>query len=440
MSFETAALGLTVLILPGTYASAESGYIAGIDIGAEYEARVRAGIEHNRKSSARIEVVDAKNRKVVGAKVSVKQKSHDFLFGCAFPLWHEPPKRLGKDGWDNWNRYFTRLFNYTTSENSLKWGPIEPQEGVFRLEPVDFMISWCRERNIKIKGHNLIWGLPKHGFPEWLEKYSPEEIAVRARDHIRTLMSRCREDIRIWDVVNEPIHLHWFEEQWSPDHVLDSYKWARECDPDAVLVINEYAGFRGDADKFVPFVKNLLRKGAPIDAIGEQAHDPPYWYSPKEIFDTLDKMASTGLPIHLTELTYPSNGAEITGGFVKGKWDEEKQAEFYHYFVTLCFSHPKVEAITLWAMWDGSSWLKNGGIIREDWTPKPAYYALDDLINNKWKTNFESYTDTNGEVRFRGFHGDYEVTVTTASGKTMKMTMHVAKDSNNVLRIEMPRY
>lgn len=440
MSFETAALGLTVLILLSTYASAESGYIAGIDIGAEYEARVRAGIEHNRKSSARIEVVDAKNRKVVGAKVSVKQTSHDFLFGCAFPLWHEPPKRLGKDGWDNWNRYFTRLFNYTTSENSLKWGPIEPQEGVFRWEPVDFMISWCRERNIKIKGHNLIWGLPKHGFPEWLEKYSPEEIAVRARDHIRTLMSRCREDIRIWDVVNEPIHLYWFEEHWSPDYVLDSYKWARECDPDAVLVINEYAGFRGDADKFVPFVKNLLRKGAPIDAIGEQAHDPPYWYSPKEIFDTLDKMASTGLPIHLTELTYPSNGAEITGGFVKGKWDEEKQAEFYRYFVTLCFSHPKVEAITLWAMWDGSSWLKNGGIIREDWTPKPAYYALDDLINNKWKTNFESYTDTNGEVRFRGFYGDYEVTVTTASGKTMKMTMHVAKDSNNVLRIEMPRY
>lgn len=268
MSFETAALGLTVLILLSTYASAESGYIAGIDIGAEYEARVRAGIEHNRKSSARIEVVDAKNRKVVGAKVSVKQTSHDFLFGCAFPLWHEPPKRLGKDGWDNWNRYFTRLFNYTTSENSLKWGPIEPQEGVFRWEPVDFMISWCRERNIKIKGHNLIWGLPKHGFPEWLEKYSPDEIAIRARDHIRTLMSRCRED----------------------------------------------------------------------------------------------------------------------------------------------------------------------------WTPKPAYYALDDLINNKWKTNFESYTDTNGEVRFRGFYGDYEVTVTTASGKTMKMTMHVAKDSNNVLRIEMPRY
>ncbi len=167
MSFETAAMGLTtVLLLLNTHAPVECDYVAGIDIGHYYEARVRAGIEHNRKSSARIEVVNSNNRKVVGAKVSVKQISHDFLFGCAFPSWQEPPKSLGKEGWDNWNRYFTRLFNYTTTENSLKWGPIEPQEGIFRWEPVDFMISWCRERNIKIKGHNLIWGFRNHVFLE----------------------------------------------------------------------------------------------------------------------------------------------------------------------------------------------------------------------------------------------------------------------------------
>lgn len=404
--------------------------IAGIDIGPQYEARVRAGIEHNRKSGARIEVVDADGRRVAGASVSVKQVSHDFLFGCAFPMWKEPPERLGEQGWRNWNRHFTRLFNYATSENSLKWPPIEPEEGKLRWEPVDFMISWCRERDIKIKGHNLIWPLQDHGFPKWLEKYSPEEIARRAKEHIRAVIGRVRKDIRIWDVVNEPVHLHWFERHWSPDYVLDAYRWAREADPDALLVINDYAGFRGDVDKFVPMVKDLLRKGAPIDAIGEQAHDPPHWYTPKEIFETLDKMASTGLRIHLTELTYPSDGADITGGFVQGKWDEENQGMFYRYFVTLCFSHPRVDAITLWAMWDGSSWLKTGGIIREDWTPKPAYHALDDLINNKWRTRFEARTDQNGEIRFRGFHGEYEVTV-TAGAKSVASRVHLARGAKN---------
>jgi endo-1,4-beta-xylanase len=411
--------------------------IAGIEIGSAFEARVRAGIEQNRKSGARITVVDAKGRGVAGARVSVRQISHDFLFGCAFPMWTEPPKRLGDEGWANWNRYFTRIFNYATSENALKWGPMEPEEGRVRWEATDFMISWCRERNIRIKGHNLIWALPKHGFPEWLEKYPPEEIARRARERILMVMARVGKDVPIWDVVNEPVHCHALEKLWGKDYVLDSYKWAREASPDALLVINDYAGFRGDVDIFVPMVKDLLKKGAPIDAIGEQAHDPPHWYSPKEVFETLDKMASTGLSIHLTELTYPSNGADITDGFINGKWDEENQGRFYRYFVTLCFSHPKVDAITLWAMWDGSSWLKLGGIIREDWTPKPAYYALDDLINNKWKTRFEARTDEKGEVRFRGFHGEYEVEV-KARGKSIASKLHLSQGAKNDWQVQVP--
>ncbi len=412
-------------------------HVAGIDIGPRYEARVRTGIEQNRKSGASIKVVDARGHRIVGAKVSVRQTSHDFLFGCAFPMWSEPPKQLGEKGWENWNRYFTRLFNYTTTENSLKWGPMEPQEGKLRWEATDFLISWARERNIKIKGHNLIWALPEHGFPKWLEKYSPDEIARRAKERIFSVMGRVRKDIPIWDVVNEPVHLHWFEQHWSSDYVLDSYKWAREADPNATLVINDYAGFRGDVDKFVPMVKDLLKKGAPIDAIGEQAHDPPHWYSPKEIFDTLDKMATTGLRIHITELTYPSNDAEITGGFVHGKWDEENQGRFYRYFLTLAFSHPSVDAITLWAMWDGSSWLKPGGIIRQDWTPKPAYEAMDDLINNKWMTRFDAVSDTNGEVRFRGFQGEYEVSVTCADGRHATTKVHLERGKKGEWQIRV---
>lgn len=412
-------------------ASASASHVAGIDIGAEYEARVRAGIEQNRKSGACLKVIDGQGRPVAGATVTVEQTSHDFLFGCAYPAWKGIPQHLGEEGWENWNRYFTRLFNFTTSENALKWGPTEPEKGKLRWEGGDFMVSWCRKRGIKIKGHTLIWAYEGHGFPNWLKQHTPEEIDRLAKEHIGALMSRHRNDIRMWDVVNEPVHLHWFEDNWSKDYILRSYKWAREADPEATLVINDYAGFRGDVDKFVPMVKDLLSKGAPIDAIGEQAHDPPHWYSPREIFSTLDKMASTGLRIHLTELTYPSNGADITGGFVAGKWDEENQGRFYRYFMTLAFSHPKVDAITLWAMWDGSSWLKPGGIIRQDWTPKPAYHALDDLINNKWKTRFEARTDSNGEVRFRGFHGGYRVSVDAGANKGTTDHFRLASGTTN---------
>lgn len=436
-SAMTALAAAVALVATCSGAQADGGPVAGIEIGPEYETRVRMGIEQNRKSGAAVEVVDAGGRKIAGAAVSVRQVSHDFLFGCAFPAWTGVPKHLGEDGWENWNKYFTRIFNYATSENALKWGPLEREEGTYRWEGGDFMVSWCRERDIRIKGHTLIWPYANkgHGFPTWLQNHTPEKVHQLAKRHIGTVIGRYKDDIRIWDVVNEPIHLDWFAKNWDKDYEIYAYKWAREADPKATLVINDYAGFRGDHRRFVPHVRDLLEKGAPIDAIGEQAHDPPHWYSPREIFTTLDSMASTGLPIHITELTYPSNEADITGGFAQGKWTEEKQGEFYRYFMTLVFSHPKVEAITLWAMWDGSSWLKPGGVIRQDWTPKPAYHALDELINEKWKTRLEARSDTNGEVKFRGFHGDYEVTVTTTGGKATTQRFHLGKGPENRLRV-----
>jgi endo-1,4-beta-xylanase len=425
-------LALVVLLLAG--ACSADGFVAGIDIGKDYEARVRSGIEHNRKSPATIEIVSSSGAKVAGAKVSVKQTSSDFLFGCAFPMWTEPPARLGDAGWRDWNDYFTHIFNYATTENSIKWGPMEPVEGQYHYESADFIAKWCKERNIKLKGHNLVWPLD---CPEWVYRYPPGIIGDIVEKRIGRVMNRYRSDIKIWDVVNEPVHLHRMETAWSKDYVLLSYKWARAADPNATLVINDYANFRGAVDDYVPMVKDLLAKGAPIDAIGEQAHDAPYWYSPKDILETLNKMATTGLRIHLTELTYPSNNAKITGGFVQGKWDEQKQGEFYRYLLTLAFSHPNVDAITLWAMWDGSTWLKGGGIIREDWTPKPAYRVMDELINKTWKTRFDSRSDANGEVRFHGFHGDYEVTFTSPKGKTSTTTLHLSRGSEARLHVEM---
>lgn len=414
---------------------ADAEPIAGVDIGAQYEARVRAGIEANRKSGARIRVIDKSGKQMVGAKVEIEQTSHDFLFGCAFPAWSSIPANMEEDGWANWTKYFTRLFNYTTSENSLKWKPLEPEKGKYRWEPVDFMVGFCKEHNIKIKGHTLVWPWDKQGVPDWILDYTPEQVSAAVKHRIDTVVGKYKHEIPVWDVVNEPIHLNWFDEHWNKDYAVDSFKWTREADADALLAINDYSGFKGAVDRFVPYVQNLLSKGAPIDAIGEQAHDHPYWYTPDEMFNTLDKMASTGLDIHLTEFTYPSDGAEIKGGFMQGNWDEEKQAEFYRYFFTLSFSHSKVEAITLWAMWDGRTWLKQGGIIREDWTPKPAYQALDDLINNKWKTRFESRSDTNGEVRFRGFHGDYRVTVITPKGVKKTSAFRLTKGQDNQIEV-----
>lgn len=57
--------------------------------------RIDDGIERNRKGEVTLRVVDAAGKPVSGAALSIRQKTHDFLFGCnAFVLGQlETPER-----------------------------------------------------------------------------------------------------------------------------------------------------------------------------------------------------------------------------------------------------------------------------------------------------------------------------------------------------------
>jgi hypothetical protein len=56
---------------------------------------------------------------------------------------------------------------------------------------------------------------------------------------------------------------------------------------------------------------------------------------------------------------------------------------------------------------------------------------LDKLINQTWKTNTTAQTDNEGRVAFRGFFGEYEISLTTPDGKTRFYKVHVAKNEEN---------
>jgi GH35 family endo-1,4-beta-xylanase len=409
---------------------------AGFPLPPEYAKRVKDGIERYRKGNAIVQVLDENRKPLNGAIVEVCQVSHDFLFGCAFPNWNIPEfSKKHPDVWANFERYFTSLFNYATTENMIKWNSLEPEEGKPNYQMVDAFVTWCQSHNIKIKGHCLVWGLERLGYPKWLEKYSPDEVSAKVEKRIKEVVSRYKGKIDIWDVVNEPLDCHWFETHMEPDYAVKAYKWAREANPQAKLVLNEYGCLwnRKDA-KFVDYCQELMKAGAPFDAVGEQAHDGFLIPSPKRFFDVMDSLSRLGKEIHLTEITVPSTGRKVESEFVEGYWTPELHGKYYRYLYTLAFSHPNVKAITLWAMWDGSSWLEQGGIITRDWTPKPAYYELDSLINKEWRTNRSGRTGIDGKYHFRGFYGIYKVKVTYA-GKKVSCDFHLSEDSTNAVTI-----
>jgi hypothetical protein len=56
---------------------------------------------------------------------------------------------------------------------------------------------------------------------------------------------------------------------------------------------------------------------------------------------------------------------------------------------------------------------------------------LDKLINQTWKTNSTVQTDSQGTVSFRGFFGEYEISLATPDNKTSFFKVHVGKNEEN---------
>lgn len=75
-----------------------------------------------------------------------------------------------------------------------------------------------------------------------------------------------------------------------------------------------------------------------------------------------------------------------------------------------------------------------GGLIRFDFTPKPSYYRIKDLIEKKWHTEQEIVTDKSGNANFRGFYGKYDVEI-EINGKIITKEINLSKSRKNVFEI-----
>jgi hypothetical protein len=151
----------------------------------------------------------------------------------------------------------------------------------------------------------------------------------------------------------------------------------------------------------------------------------------------LDRYATLGKELHITEFTPASAGQRITESHVAGVWDKAAQADYAVKFYRVCFAHPRVRAITWWDLSDQHSWLKGEGMLRADMTPKPVYNQLRRLIQEEWMTRLAGTTDAIGQLSFRGFRGTYRITA-EVGGKTVNQSFTLTKGKTQELRLALP--
>ena len=399
----------------------------------------------HRKAEARIQLLNPDGTPAANRSVKVDQTSHKILFGCgAFDAvelmkTEDAEKRAFlQERMDKW----LKLFNYGTLP--FYWGRYEPVEGKTAYTETMAAAKWLREKGVQVKGHPLCWHT---ACANWLMQYSNEEILRRQLERIRRDVTAYKGVIDMWDVINEVVIMPVFDkydnaitrickEKGRIQLVREVFAAAKESNPDAVLLINDF----NTTWAYEILVNGLLEAGVPITAIGIQSHQHQGYWGLEKLNDVLERFSQFKLPIHFTENTLISG--EIMPDYIVDlndwqvdEWPstpegEERQAREISEMYTVLFNHPLVEAITTWDFNDGL-WLKApSGFVKEDNTEKPSYYALQKLIHGDWETHANLSTDSEGFLSFSGFKGSYTLTADTG-------TASLSLDENQTGRITL---
>ena len=172
------------------------------------------------------------------------------------------------------------------------------------------------------------------------------------------------------------------------------------------------------------------------DVIGVQSHMHGGPWSNRKIWETCERFARFGVPLHFTETTILS-GRRGRGSGRGTEWPSTPEGEAYQArevarFYTMLFSHPAVEAITWWDFSDFQAWQgAPAGFLRKDMSPKPVYHELKKLVKGKWWTTTTLETGTDGTAGFRGFLGDYKAAVTVKGKEAVLKEFTLTKGRAN---------
>jgi endo-1,4-beta-xylanase len=302
----------------------------------------------------------------------------------------------------------TKEFNSITPENAMKMGPIHPEENRYNWAETDAIVDYAVAHHLKVRGHNLCW---HEQTPKWLFYDNEGKLVTKAvllkrlKDHIFTVVKRYKGKIYAWDVVNEVIsddqdqflrNSPWYQ-ICGEDFIFKAFEYAHEADPKAVLFYNDYNTERPEKrERVYRLMKKLVNAKIPINGIGLQAHWSIYEPSQKELTDAIERFASLGLKIQITELdmsVYPWEKSQR-----KKKPDDidsytpqmaQKQNDQYNMvFKTLRKYKKVITGVTFWNISDRNTWLddypvkgrKNYPLLFDtNLKRKPAYWQILDF-------------------------------------------------------------
>lgn len=395
--------------------------------------QARERIAQHRQGVLSVVVRNSAGEPLPDLEVSIHQLRHDFLFGCNIFRLHRiaDPHRE-----DLYRARFAALFNFATT--GFYWSSYERQPGHPDYAYTDRVLDWAETAGIEVKGHPLAWDHPA-GNPRWLPD-DPPSVGHLSLERTAECVGRFRQRLRMWDVVNEAVHLgtanretrmsQYAQTRGAVPYIREHLETARQANPAATLLVNDYRL----EPRYLDILRALLgHADQPLfDAVGLQSHMHAQGWPLRRIWQTCDAYASLGLPLHFTETTFVS-GPRADDGRRWGDTTPElevDQADYVERFYTLVYAHPNVAALTWWDFSDDGAWQRAAaGFLRKDMSAKPVYERLYQLIRRDWWTERTDRTNAEGTCAARVTYGLHRIRVRGRSGQIVERTAgcHVGK-------------
>ncbi|MDF3129193.1 endo-1,4-beta-xylanase [Kiritimatiellaeota bacterium B1221] len=399
---------------------------------AAWRAEADARIEKFRKGDFQIEVVDAAGAPVPHAEVRVEFKRHAYQFGTVISAFF---LLMENSNGELYRQKLLELFNQSSSENDLKWGPWEVNEpgGYFDQEQTLAAYAWLKEHNLYTRGHVLVWpglwNLPERVKPLITQKDPSAKQVIL--DHIKDITTKTAEYVDEWDVINEPYAHHDVMDAFGDEVMADWFKEARKHLPTQGLFLNDY-GILGSQGNDVPHqqhfaktIRFLKDQGAPVTGMGWQGHFGESPTSIPKVYEVLEYFHSEfpDLDIRVTEFDINTR-------------DYELQADYTRDFLTMLFSHPATVGVQTWGYWEGKHWRPHAAMFTRDWQEKPNGKVWRELTREVWWNDFSGQTDPQGKFSERGFYGNYEVTV-SVNGKEQTQAFELLKGKDGLQTVKV---
>lgn len=304
--------------------------------------------------------------------------------------------------------HIKKHFNSLTAENEMKPdATLNQYQSQQKGSPVvqlssdaRAILQYCSDNNVALRGHCLVWHsqTPSWFFHENFDTNKPivnkETMTKRMEEYIKAmfeLLAKEYPDVNIYayDVVNEAFtdgggqlraagtnpssgQSYWTKIYGDDTFIVKAFEFARKYAPSTCKLyyndFNEYIPAKRDA--IYNLVKKLYNNGT-CDGVSMQSHLATNYPSIQLYSETLDKFASIGCDIQVTEL-------DIT---IESGATANTQAKIYSDLYDLYIKHSAhLSSVSVWGLHDGMSWRKERKplLFNSDYSAKPAYYSIVD--------------------------------------------------------------